>query len=95
MGGRYWKQWSLSNQTALVAGTVLPQLSPGVMGPFTSLPAAPGVLKCSPPRPFCWKCWCAALSVQATVYVYELVEGEVKVDKLEFTKSSGGRGLLQ
>ncbi|GAB4814894.1 hypothetical protein N2152v2_001940 [Parachlorella kessleri] len=33
--------------------------------------------------------------IKATVYVYELVEGEVKVDKLEFTKSSGGRGLLQ
>ena len=26
--------------------------------------------------------------MQATVYVYELIEGEVKVDKIEFTKAS-------
>lgn len=29
---------------------------------------------------------------QATVYVYELVEGEVKVDKLEFSKVTSGSG---
>jgi hypothetical protein len=33
------------------------------------------------------------LLLQATVYVYELVEGEVKVDKLEFSKREGGLGL--
>jgi hypothetical protein len=33
-------------------------------------------------------------SLQATVYVYELVEGQVKVDKLEFLKPqrAGGGG---
>jgi hypothetical protein len=35
--------------------------------------------------------------LQATVYVYELVEGQVKVDKLEFSKPQrgGGVGLRQ
>ena len=32
--------------------------------------------------------------LQATVYVYELVEGQVKVDKLEYSKPQQQRGAV-
>ncbi len=40
------------------------------------------------PRPTASPLWCAALRcLQVTVYVYQLVEGEVKVERVEYFKS--------
>ena len=45
----------------------------------------------------CLSCWCTAVAApeqarhwgaQATVYVYELVASEVKVEKIEFVKAA-------
>lgn len=52
---------------------------------------------CSPPTSACWPVSCAyaaadavaaSTPVQATVYVYQLVNGEVKVEKIEYSKPS-------